>query len=560
MSGPELFGCSESSGSQRTLVRMQSLAAIKDRPDSTTNGKTLAQRTGGVFYTHEVIGTELASSAADELDLSRDQISILDPFGGDGRLVRWLIEELARRGVTRFDASIWEIDPAAAAQAAASLDALGSRLGIEIENHIWVGDSFQRGCEEPERWQAVVTNPPWELLKPDRREIEHLTEEGRSEYISSVQALDDYLRSSYPEAEPRRRFAGWGMNLSRAGTSLAMRLTQQDGVTAAVCPASLFADASSGNLRRWIFDRSAITHLSHYPAEARLFKSVDVPSCTFVAVSGRSQGSVSMGKYDASAGTSKTAAASLDLNWLESRDFSIPVQYGSEGLQLLRDLGLRSDLIPLGDYQAGDLWLGREIDETRRATFVKASGGRQLIRSRHVHRLGPIEDSGEFLDEVKKPAPVSADRLRIAWRDISRPSQRRRIHATILEPGPVSGNSVGIGYLKAGSRPDLLALLGLISSIPFEFQVRAGLMTNHVSAAALRSAKVPQLSASQRNTLAAAVQHCLSTGTQVATAEIERLAADAYNLGPTERQAFGRQFDLLDHERSALLAPGYLHR
>jgi Alw26I/Eco31I/Esp3I family type II restriction m6 adenine DNA methyltransferase len=254
----------------------------------------------------------------------------------------------------------------------------------------------------------------------------------------------------------------------------------------------------------------------------------------------------------------ESAVTRLDPGWLEARDFSVPVQYGSEGLSLLRELELRPDLGPLGEYGNGDLWLGREIDETRRVRFVTKSGTRQFIRSRHVNRLGAIDSSGEYLDENRKDAPASADRVRIAWRDISRPSQRRRIHATILEAGPVTGNSVGIGYLKKGGRSELFALLGLVSSVAFEFQVRAGLMTNHVSAAALRTARVPRLTASQSDELAHAVAHCVRAKTQRAAAEVERLAADAYTLGLSERRALGRQLNLANHERSALLGSGVI--
>lgn len=77
---------------------------------------------------------------------------------------------------------------------------------------------------------------------------------------------------------------------------------------------------------------------------------------------------------------------------------------------------------------------------------------------------------------------------------LQRQSSARRVIATIIPPGVVTGNSLNVLIPKRMSYELLLAVLGVFNSVIFEAQVRASISTNHLSVGAIRRIRVPDLS------------------------------------------------------------------
>ncbi len=530
---------------------MDHLAILEAADPTAINGKDFRRRASGRFFTHELIGRHLAAAVAGAASV-KDEMSVIDPFGGDARLIAWLLPELAQHGVRRVRASAWEHDPEAASPAAQAIEAAATAAGVEAEVEIWTGDTFDRAARTGERFDLVITNPPWELLKPDHRELRRLPSERREEYIGELRAFDHRLIEDYPTSQPSRRFAGWGTNLSRVGTEVALRLTADGGVCGVVCPSSLLADNSSGALRRWMLERFALRDVTHWPAEARLFDKVDVPCLSFVAARGGPGGETRITRIGQTRTVIDSARVRLRREWLEDHDFAVPVQFGAGGIGLLEELGRHPRLAALEGPHPEGLWAGRELDETGRASFIRDAGEHPFVRSLHVQRLAPPRISAEeFLDLAERAVPPSAAYQRLVWRDISRPSQKRRIHASLLPAGPVTGNSVSVAHFRDGDLPRLLALLALVSSLPFEFQVRSLLMTNHVSLSVMRAARLPALTPSTTAELARAARDCLG-GRPDAEARLEHLVAAAYGLDFDTWSALADCFALDEQERRRL--------
>jgi Alw26I/Eco31I/Esp3I family type II restriction m6 adenine DNA methyltransferase len=526
------------------------VAVLETAERATFNGKDIQQRAAGRFYTHAAIGVRLASTIV-PLVRGRDRLSLADPFGGDGRLVCWLLQELVGTGVEHVAATVWEQEAAMAPVIRERVGAEAARLGLDVEVDVWTGDTFDRAAGGRERFDVVVTNPPWELLKPDHREMKGLPAHVRDSYVAELRAFDRRLAGEFPTSQPSRRFAGWGTNLSRVGTEVALRLTGDGGVCGVVAPASLLADSTTAALRRWMLDEFALVDVTHWPAEARLFSSVDVPCLSFVGVRGAKPGPTRLTRVGADRAVENEGDVLLDTDWLSRRNFAVPVIYGAEGVRLLRKLDAHPTFASLeGRHNAG-LWAGRELDETRRADFTVAAGKRRFVRSAHIHRLAqPALPANEFVDESERAVPGSAGKARLAWRDISRPSQKRRIHATLLPAGPVTGNSVSVAHFRDGDHSRLLALLGFVSSMPFELQVRSLLMTNHVSLSVMRAGRLPLLDGAAATRVAEATRACLK-GEHGAEAMLERAAADAYGLDRDTWSCIADMFQFDPAERRA---------
>jgi Alw26I/Eco31I/Esp3I family type II restriction m6 adenine DNA methyltransferase len=527
------------------------LALIEQADRTVLNGKSVQRRAAGQFYTHPLIGRALARQVAERVPSGAKRVSVIDPFAGDGRLVCWLIEVLASMGVEHVETSLWDQDAEAVEVAREAVRLAGAAAGVSTDVEAWAGDTFNRAASERRRWSAVVTNPPWELIKPDRREMEMLPEDLRDGYVTELKALDRRLATDFPTSQPSRRFAGWGTNLSRVGTEVALRLTADQGVCGVVCPSSLLADSTTVALRRWLLEDFALTDATHYPAEARLFEGVDMPCCTIVTMRGAKQNGMRLSRMAADHSVADTASIVLSDSWLRQRDYSIPVEFGVKGMKLLRELDQHPRFARLEMPTQDGLWAGRELDETNRASFTIGAGSHPFVRSRHVHRLQPVEPPSEFLDTSRRAVPASVRYTRLAWRDIARPSQLRRIHASILPPGPVSGNSVSVAYFRDRSLQRTLALLAVVSSLPFEFQVRSLLMTHHLSLSVMRAARTPIFVPSLVEKLAKAAARCLA-GDLGASAKLEVTAARAYGLSHTSWSSIASHFGLSEQERASL--------
>jgi hypothetical protein len=105
--------------------------------------------------------------------------------------------------------------------------------------------------------------------------------------------------------------------------------------------------------------------------------------------------------------------------------------------------------------------------------------------------------------------------------------------ATLIPPGTVAGNSLGVAYFRDDNSERLSALLGVMSSLCFELQLRAILATGHVSLSSLRLVHIPELSSKLGLQLASTVRDCLSKSPH-SELRLEATAAAMYQFNDYE--------------------------
>jgi Alw26I/Eco31I/Esp3I family type II restriction m6 adenine DNA methyltransferase len=509
-------------------------------PSMASNGKDIVRRATGRFYTHELIGRYLACELAASLDgdSHATRISVVDPFCGDGRLVAWLLQETHDRypGQAEWAIDLWDCDGAAVKRAVATVEAEAARLGraVTVRGRTW--DTFEEAPAMAGKFDVVVTNPPWEQVKPDRRELLLLEEGDRAAYVESLKERSRVLQAAYPDAQPRRKFAGWGTNLARVGTDVAVRLTAPDGLCGVVSPASFLADTNSEALRRVLFESMTLRAVGYFPAEARLFDAVDVPCIAFVAQTGQSsRHKTKIARFSADHALLECRRVSLEAAQLCAEGWIVPVAFGAAGIELLAQM---KNLPRFGDLEVvGEIWAGRELDETGKTRYLSAQGGRPFAKGVNIRRYGVASQPSVYVDEKRVKLPRSVDHPRLAWRDISRPNQRRRVQATLIPSGWVTGNSLGVAYDRRGNLNRLAALLAIFNSLVFEYQLRASLSTGHISLSSVRRVHIPHLPHERESRLA---QLALEALDERAGAEeaIEVEVARAYELD-------GRSWELI---------------
>ncbi len=451
--------------------------------------RDLERRLAGAYYTPAVIAERLAAGA---VAAGRAPVSVGDPFCGDGRLVVAWLREAARAGALERLRRIWlwDRDPAAVQAArTAVIEALGSRgRGAAVTVTAEAGDAFTLAAALRGRLDVVVTNPPWELLKPDARD--GLSGTAARAHRARLRAYAAGLARTFPGAASAagKAMMGAAVNLARAGALAAATVVRPGGVVALVLPAAIFSDQASAPFRAELFTRLSVTELDVYPAEARLFAGVDQPFVTLTAVAGEPTRGLRLRRRGRDLGVGDARDLSV------TDDPSVPLALGVSAAHAALVAGWRARHPPLSALEADParrLWLGRELDETRiAADLTDGPDGVPLLRGRHVQPFRITRSAPERVDPRRRPLPATVRAARLAWRDVSRPTQRRRMHVALVPPGDVTGNSLGVACFGAGRPGDLELLMAILNGFVLELQVRARLATAHVSLGVLRSCAV----------------------------------------------------------------------
>lgn len=512
----------------------------------------IEQRLTGRFFTPLSVAEQLAWNA---LQLTPHPEIVMDPFCGDGRLVSTWIRTAAKHGaLSRLRKIIlWDYDLDLVSESARRIRSelathgLGERITIQAE----CGDSFARQDLHATRADIVLTNPPWDLLKPDTRDALAAAD---SRFRSEIRLYARHLALRFPGtlSAKGKAISGYGVNLARAGAVLSAMLVRKGGTLSIVLPSSIFADQASVPFRSQFLSTVALHELTYYPAETRLFDGVDQPFVTAVALGETSTSSFRLKRL-------QKDCTVLDERHVELPELSDPIALTVSESQesIVRQLRTsQTQLAALEEDRRFGLWLGRELDETRVAeAFTNARSGVPFLKGKHVFPYKISRSENWRIDPRKRKIPPTVQMQRIAWRDVSRPNQRRRMHVARVPDGFVTGNSLGVAYFKERVEQYTPVLLGLMNSLIFELQVRTSLATAHVSQGILRRCCIP-LDCFQRTSLAEKLRACVEAQARAnhELPELEVLVAKYYGLGRDDFEAVLNAFPKITlEERAAYL-------
>ena len=528
------------------------IATREADPDAPSYGsKSLEKKSKGEFFTHKFIAERLSNEILKRLDLSSPAkpLRIVEPFCGDGGLICKLLVALASNDSTKaceLEIVLWDCSKENVKTAKKRVASQAKELGITAKVAGRTLNTFFEWVKEEGQFDICITNPPWEVLKPDRREQQKLSPDDKEKYVEALRELDRRLTKGFPTSAPSKRFSGWGLNLSRCGTELSARLLKPGGVLGIVTASSLLADQSSENLRDWIFRNNRVQSVEFYVAETKLFEGVDQPFITFVLKNDTYDGvPPKIVRFDRTLNESPIKISRREWKSVADSKFRLPLQFGIELLSLNAKWNKLPRLNELEKRNGGSLWLGRELDETNHRSFISESGQFAFVKGRNVDRYSLNIPENNFVNEELRKVPVSAGFKRVAWRDISRPSQVRRVKATVLPEGVVTGNSLHVGYFGDGNEEKLNALLAILNSLVAEAQVRMVLSTNHISLGAMRNVHLPELADQAVNFLSRLVRRVYSH-VEGAEEDLEIAVALEYGISRSELLRIASVFPGLD--------------
>ena len=365
-------------------------------------------------------------------------------------------------------------------------------------------------------------------------------------YRHALEQYDRYMKNAFSLSQPSSKFGKWGTNLARCGVEVALRLVKRGGLCGIVSPASFLNDQVSRNLRSWMFENYRVLHVSYYPAELKLYGSADISSVMMIVQGGDAAQNFPVRTFQSPYTYTEENIDRAAFAYMRRTGFCIPLKTGMEAIPVLMRLELLPSTKAFCD-RAG-LHVTRELDETRVKEKLLPGGRIAFAKGYMVDRY---KFAGEslFLNEEMVVPPLSSYRSKVVWRDVSRDSQSRRIKATLLPPGYICGNSLGVIYGDKAALPSLKMLLAVMNSMVYEYQARSMLVSNHVSAGIVKQIRVPQLNVDVE--IVELVDRRLR-GEDVEEA-IELAVALRYGLSPEEFAIVIDSFDLEEEKRTRIV-------
>lgn len=521
--------------------------------------KTLGERLAGRFYTPDILSSDLAQQMLKQFTSARlrgSRVRIMDPFCGDGRLVVALL--VAIGGSEQLRASTWHItlidqERAAVAVARATIEGVANALRLDVTIAADVRDTFASAGEMNGNQDLIITNPPWELLKPDSRETAHMTAAEVADYRARLRSRSDQLDARFPDARASNAWAGWGTNLARCGWDYCIRASRKGGVVGIILPSTLLGDQSSTRLRQTMFDSCRVADIAAYPAEARLFERVDQSVVALTLVKGAAKQGGQLRLFDAD----RTISATLSMPSraeLEAQDYCVPVGFGAQAQRVMRCVAQHAPISALEGREPSQLWMGRELDETRIAEKTVRGLARPFVKGRMVARHRIVEQPSQSVRAQLSTRLGSIDKPRAVWRDVARASQRRRMIGTVIPPGWVAGNSLHVACFNDGDLERTKGLHAILSSFVLEFQVRSRLATGHMSLGVVRTARAPAFAGSAAKRLSALVDDAMN-GDCGAGERLEIAVAKSYGLSRGDMDILVDSFPKIDVvEKERLMA------
>jgi Alw26I/Eco31I/Esp3I family type II restriction m6 adenine DNA methyltransferase len=476
-------------------------------------------------------------------------LRIIDPFCGDGRLVLSLLNELQKKDeLSHKDLYIfmWDIDPNAVKIAEEKVVSFCNHHHLKYSIDAHKADAFVEYENVQGSYDICITNPPWSLLKPQKIFNKKSDEEALIGYRKALEQYDSFIKKMFPISQPSSKFGKWGTNLARCGTEVAIRLIKHNGICGIVSPASLLNDQVSTRLRVWIFENHKVTDISYFPAELKLYGNADISSITFVVKNGVTNQDLSLKVFSDKQTFRKTKIDKAVFEYVKRTGYCIPLKTGMEAIPIMMYL----DSLPTtAEYcKATNLFFTRELDETRVKEKLLPDGNIEFAKGYMVDRYKFTGDN-LFLNEELVTPPQSSHLSKIVWRDVSRDSQLRRIKATLLSPGYICGNSLGVIYGKDAAVKYLKMLLAIMNSTVFEYQARSMLVSNHVSAGIVKKIHVPMPCI--KDDIVELVDRQLQ-GEDIEES-IELAVAKLYGISTKAYEIIINSFDLDDEKKESLI-------
>ena len=313
-------------------------------------------------------------------------------------------------------------------------------------------------------YDAIVSNPPYLVLKPSHNTSDDLADDMRKQ-------VEFYRKSKLYS------FSIEGMlNLYQLSIERMLQMLKSKGELGVICPSTLFADQSATNLRKHLLYHNKVRHITYFPEKAELFENnvTQATNIFFLQKSGQTD------EITIEA-NGKTFNVSLHLiQELFPKNMEIPL-ISEKDWSILKKLSCFPPLRTISTIRNRR----GELDLTLNSRYITTKPTKhQLIRGKMITDKGIDRNSTEYVCEdfvyTKSAEYLKHDcgRVRLIGQNICNIDNRQRLRFAFCEPTDILGNSCN--YLSADFET-LKKLNILLSSALLNWRFRLTSSNNHIN-------------------------------------------------------------------------------
>jgi len=544
---------------------------------------------------------EVAESAAAERE-TRKRVA-----GARRLLDLWVAEPLGLGGARielwrNADAIAGDYGGTVSDESEERVEGLVDRAEALAERHRvlhWPLDFPEVFAREAGGFDAVVGNPPWEEVTVEASSFyafyrpgirRGVTEAERAaaiaELLTQRPELAHVLTRQQQDSEHQRRYVATSEYSRMAGDPDLYKyfcqryrnLLRPDGALGVVLPRTAFVNQGSAGFRRWLFEETSCERIDvlrnrrqwAFPTHsqftvASLVARDSKPSANHrVEVAGTAE-SLSAWIAQTSEAGIRLAAEAFGSSWAP------PLVRNQLEADVLARLRGGTDF-PWGVDGRWQCFPVRELEDTpqNRRLWYDAPGGWPLWKGESFGQYDPhgrgaalCPPSEEVLRKAEKPRPggestlagklplqarrhaMNAERLgtRIAFNDVSQRSNPRSVIACLIPARTFLLNSAPYLVFAAGSDEERAACLGILNSLPFDWQARR-FMEIHLNYFILEGLQLPPLDDDATSRIAGAAAR-LSCVDERFAAFAESVGVEHGSLDPEERESLLVEVDAL---------------
>lgn len=149
---------------------------------------------------------------------------------------------------------------------------------FDFEQSVNYSKDFQSVFQHQKGFDIIVSNPPYFLLKINKKNTKNLAYQAHFEILTTkIQKEVHYFRSVNIY-----QYSIEGMlNYYKIAIEKMLQLLNKNGSIGIICPSTLFGDLSSKNLRKYILLKHNLSKLIFFPEKAKLFENVSQATSIF---------------------------------------------------------------------------------------------------------------------------------------------------------------------------------------------------------------------------------------------------------------------------------------